>query len=796
MRTILCLQRFRASSPQRQEELDHCLAQNRRHPALAEVVVWMEPGAPPPPPGPVPVSQRPLARRLLFSDWLQLAATSEAAIVVLANADIALGEGFARLERFLPDPRAALALTRREAAGARGSRLEASPHWRQDLWAIRNDGPIDPDLIAAAALPIGRPGSDNRIAHVLWSHGLQLGNPALHLAAVHHQSQRAGPYDRRPDRLLGACTYVHPSLAPGEPSELEHVLWSRQPERSGGLLVQVEPEQGEAGEQPYLAAAALGGGAGASAATTPFADRRALAALRQRARPLASHEVATSWAASGPVTGPAGAEALAVPLQALAGKGCRLTLLHPQALVGLALRLPLDRPGGGRLRLTFGLAAEGAGAGATGQPPALVLPVGPGRAGGRLLLPGAWPALPIAWLTLALEADRSEPEEPGADGGEAQEGLLELQLLVAPRAATAEPVARWGERFALDLEPGGLLGRDRFWPSSHRCLSLRGATPAAWFPQLFAPPLLEWKPDWIPRRPGHPGALLHWQGAPREAEARDRHAALAATDAGQGPVHTYIGLPWHSFLQAGAVPERLLGAYGGRLQAMAATLAASGRELRVHSVCEAPGWLRLRPWWQELGLSDLWLVHPPDGQELAAALADGLSLHPWPALPAALTDPATDPAADRARAPRAELADWAERPILLAPVPATPGDAAALPDPLSRCRFALCPGGAQADPGHLWQVLAAGAVPVLLGEGPWRPEAAWLLPGQPQAWQEASISWGDTADGAGADGALTERLAAIDPLAWRSRQLLGGRLLRAAQQRPCFGSAPPERPQG
>ncbi|MFM7264876.1 MAG: hypothetical protein ACKOZW_04655, partial [Cyanobium sp.] len=515
MRTIFCLQRFRASSPQRQQELDHCLAHHLRHPALAEVVLWMEPGAPPPPPGPVPVSLRPLARRLRFADWLGLAAASEGAIVVLANADIALGENFAQLERFLADRHDVLALTRREAAGAeRCSRLEAAPHWRQDLWAIRSDAPIDPDLIAAAALPIGRPGSDNRIAHVLWSHGLRLSNPALHLQAVHHQRQVAGSYDRHPDRLLGACTYVHPALAPGEPSELEHILWSRQPERSGGLLVQVEPEQGEGGEQPYLAVPALRPGARASAAATPFADRQTLAELRRRARPLPSHGLAVSAPAGAPLAAtPASGEALFLPLEALGGEGCRLSLLRPERLLGVALRLPLAQPGGGRLRVAFGLAEAGSG-GMAGPPPALMLPVGAGRAGGRLLLPGAWPALPIAWLTLVLEA-----EEAGAEGTGREGGFLELQLLAAPGAAAAEPVARWGDRFELELEAGGLVARDRFWPTVHRCLGLRGATPTAWFPQLFAPPLLEWKPDWIPRRPGHPGALLHWQGAPLEAEA-------------------------------------------------------------------------------------------------------------------------------------------------------------------------------------------------------------------------------------------------------------------------------------
>jgi hypothetical protein len=782
MRTILCLQRFRASTPQRQEELDQCLAHNLRHPALAAAVVWMEPGAPPPPRGTVPVELRPLARRLRFADWLRLAAASEEAIVLLANADIALGEGFAQLGRLLRDQHDALALTRREAATAeRGSRLEGDPHWRQDVWGIRSDAPINADLEAAAALPIGRPGSDNRIAHVLWSHGLRLSNPALHLQAVHHQRLGAGAYDRRPDRLFGACTYVHPALAPNEPSELEHRLWSRQPERSGGLLVQVEPEQGEGGEQPYLAAAALPAGTAGRAASTPFGDRQALVALRRRSRPLASHELAVSSPAAGEAPPPpASAEALFLPLEALGGEGCRLTLLRPHTLVGLALRLPLARPGGGRLRVAFGLAAGGAGAGA--RPPALVLPVGPARAGEHLLLPSAWPALPIAWLHLTLEP----PSGESVGAPEREECFLEVQLLVGPHQETAEPVARWGDRFELLVETGGLVARDRFWPTPHRWMALRGETPADWFAQAFAPPLLEWKPNWIPRRADHSEALLHWQGARIEAEARDRHAALAWAEGAAGTVFTYVGLPWHSFLQAGAVPERLLAAYGGRLRAMAKELAAAGRSLQVHSVCEASSWWTLRPWWRELGVSDLWLVLPPGEEEREAAEADGLHLHAWPALPGATTDPAADPAAGPAPELAAVQADWTGRPTLLESATDPGGDPVKEMAQLGRCRFALCPGGAGADPGRLWRVLAAGAVPVFLGEAPWLPDAAWLLPERPRAWQEAAILWSGAQD-----DALTE-----DPLAWRTRQLLGARLLRAARRRPCFGSPPPAGTQG
>jgi hypothetical protein len=108
-------------------------------------------------------------------------------------------------------------------------------------------------------------------------------------------------------------------------------------------------------------------------------------------------------------------------------------------------------------------------------------------------------------------------------------------------------------------------------------MARQGTRPAAWFVEAVVPPLLEWKPDWIPRLAGHGEAGPHWQGSPQEQEARDRHARLAPPGPrGRDERRTpFWGMPWSTFLQRGTLPERLLG------------------------------------WWQALGLRDLWLVHPP-----------------------------------------------------------------------------------------------------------------------------------------------------------------------------------------
>jgi hypothetical protein len=624
---------------------------------------------------------------------------------------------------------------------------------------------------------------------VLWSHGLRLSNPALHLRTLHHQRHRSADYDRCATRLFGACTHVHPCLAPGEVSELEHRIWSRQPERSGGLSVQVEPRDGEAGLQPFLAAASLEPGWAGPA--TPFQDRRSLAALAERSRPLGSHDLAVGGA-----TPPACADTLFLPLSALAGNGVRLHLPLPQRLAGIAVRLPLSCCVGGRLRLEIFEADE------AGGERVLELPLSPGRGGGPLLLPPPAPAGPITRLTLALRES-----DPAASDHEA---FLELRLL-AELGASKEPperLMRWGERFELRWEAGGLVARDRFWPGSRPLAGLCGDAPSDWFAQAFVPPLLEWKPGWIPARPAHPDARLHWQGAGIEAAARRRHARRMANRPGVeeagGALHTYVGLPWSVWLRAGSPPERLLAAYATRIRAVAAVLAAAGRSLRVHTVCESPHWGELVPCWRELGISDLWLCHPPQSARQGA----GFRLQAWPALaePLAVEDSGE-------KGDRPHDGDWDSRPLLagfrgdeaealplagLAEAPDLRIERGATDDPsgaalerqlLARCRFALCPAGPGSDPGRLWRALAAGAVPVLLGEPAWLPATDWLLPPPAIPWPEAALLW-QPAEA----GSLLARLRAVEPLEWRAYQLLGARLRRAAERRTCFDGPPSEAP--
>jgi len=247
MRLILYTQTYHARTPERQAELDHCLRRNLQHPAVDRVVVIREPDAPPlPGPARMPVQEIEEAERLTYARWMRLLQQERDAIGILINADIALGEGFEQMQQVLNTPESVMALSRYNPQGAgQPAKLNRFPHWTQDTWALRSDAPISDSLRYASSFPIGFPGCDNRIAYVLWSHGLAVKNPCYFVTTEHHQAEEARAYDKNVDRLYGGVSYVHPTLTLAEPSELEHTIWTRSRERCPGVLVnQQAVEQG------------------------------------------------------------------------------------------------------------------------------------------------------------------------------------------------------------------------------------------------------------------------------------------------------------------------------------------------------------------------------------------------------------------------------------------------------------------------------------------------------------------------------------------------------------------------
>ena len=249
-----------------------------------------------------------------------------------------------------------------------------------------------------------------------------------------------------------------------------------------------------------------------------------------------------------------------------------------------------------------------------------------------------------------------------------------------------------------------------------------------------------------------------------------------------GIAHVYVGLPWATWIdlrhkRAQTPLQDIQIGYqmrlaGARLQRLTRRLTQDGRvrQVRVHTVCQHVYWAEWLPHWQRMGITDLWLSHY-QAEKLDAGL-QGLTLHPWHLFAVNVEDSARSFGLRVGVSPqeRRYLASFigAHMPHYLSDVRLklrtlqnTPGflinvgdswhfesvvygqqiakgsaspvgqlaEQAAIAEynrVLSDSVFALCPAGAGPNTLRLWEALAVGAIPVLLGHVPVLPRGGSL----------------------------------------------------------------------
>jgi hypothetical protein len=753
MRIVLHSQYYRAGDPRRQREIDTCLESHRHHPQLSELVLFLEAGAPTPPSGPVPCRVIPLDTRLTYADWLVRVEREPQTISLLVNADIQLTEGLETLADVFDSPATFLALTRYNPDPEGGAvRLNDFPHWTQDCWGVRGDAPISAALLHTCGFPLGFPGCDNRIASVMWSHGFTLKNPSYHVRSVHHQAATVRGYDKSDDRLYGSVTYVHPSLTATEPSDLEHTLWTRATTPSHGLVVN---RQGGGGDQQNLLPLE------ASLAESFQHQQRFNELCWSRGALGTGHTQPPPEGETWPSE-----DTLFLPLAELAAGERTIHLRAPTPLSAACVRLPRRSPAGLELEVVS-VAADG-------SPTPLLEPAWAPLAGGggRTFLPLREPeGGPHRELRLRLNGSGETRWREG-EGlelvlfGPASVGRAKSLRRIAEPQETAPPPLRWRARQAGEEAAESLLARfgprfrvrlaadagagdqirfeDPFWPGLWWCPA--GELPVARDDRLglllwgFGQPRLELRPDRIAAAPRHGDDSLHWwPGSRTEERAWRAHGLLRGPQRQGQTLHQYLGLPWTSFLETGRVPQTLLAAHRSRSEALAEALREFGLQLEVHSVCQHPRALERAELFEAAGVTNLWLAHRRRGEEQLGRLR----LRSWHLAPFAGEDPATRPllavqpvqdrpflasfqgeARGEGAALRQRLAglhhqhrwhveigpDWPEETT-------RQGEAWQRHDRLlSDSRFSLCPAGEGPNSERLWDSLAVGTIPVLLGD--------------------------------------------------------------------------------
>lgn len=283
---------------------------------------------------------------------------------------------------------------------------------------------------------------------------------------------------------------------------------------------------------------------------------------------------------------------------------------------------------------------------------------------------------------------------------------------------------------------------------------------------------------------------LFWQFPCRtEAAAWDAHASISQPALVADAMHVYLGLPWATWIDKarklawGSMGETemyyQLCLIGVQLSGLRHALAQLGVRLQVHTVCQHIYWADLVPAWRNLGVTDLWLSHCPLPGSTSmlnpqVPLPDlgAICLHPWALYAVNVEDPArraglvigNDPANRSVLASfvgahmshylsdvRLRLKAFADTPGFVVRVTGgwhfesvvyqhqIQGEPlahdATLDDEvvgynrlLSDSVFALCPAGAGANTLRLWEALAVGAIPVLLGDQPLMPNGGSLSP--------------------------------------------------------------------
>jgi hypothetical protein len=218
---------FAARTPERQAELDHCLAMNLACSAVQRLVLLIDDDHRPPQEHAKLIVHR-IGARPTYRQWVELSGEwFGGRICLLANSDIYFDESLAQVRRTLGGSQRFLALTRFEK---QGEQLEPhpNPHWSQDTWGLRAGQTLAPSLLKALDIPLGVPRCDNKVAYLFAVHGWTVHNPMSFVRSVHvHETQQRG-YDKKADlTVVGGVAYVEPASAADAPSRLEFDVWTR-----------------------------------------------------------------------------------------------------------------------------------------------------------------------------------------------------------------------------------------------------------------------------------------------------------------------------------------------------------------------------------------------------------------------------------------------------------------------------------------------------------------------------------------------------------------------------------------
>lgn len=772
MLIILCVQYYRALSAARQAEIDACLVANVANPIIDHLYVFAESDSLP---SEVNASGKvevlPLAQRLMFSDWLCLLPRKTDAIYLLSNSDIAFGDDLHLLKQALSSPMSVMALTRHNPVAGASPMLNKFPQWTQDSWAIRTDALMSQSLLSSCHIPLGYPGSDNRVAHAFWSHGFEIVNPCYFIKSVHHHAEPGRSYDKIVSRIYGGATYVHPSLGVSEPADLEHVLWSKSKQPVSSIVLNRQAvalgltdffpfsKGSNTGDQDRLKFNHLLSkyhlcvttcSEYASVVTpldhlsvlleVPMPEGHMLAAIRFRASVCFDTLWRLTISLRSPTTGQWELVDFDNELCFPSDGKSHISLLNQHQHISSAIRFKFERQS---------------------------VKTGSGLLNALELLVFSEP-----WASSANPASINLPRRKNSPS--TSPFIMEIDnhdyaTSIQPVLSSSLDISTWriqhvyDNRFVLYANKHQHLFWDRFWPTCYlsECSnttrkSLTEDQLLRMFISGFVPTALEWKPNFIKNVKSYASQIHFWQfPCKTEADAFERHKNLGLNLPRSNTQSMYVGLPWATWIDLKAFPANILRAYGRRISSVKHILSSRGLTLSVHTICQHIFWQKYLQVFNELGITDLWVSHKRrDSHDTPT-----IKIHSWPLYPVNTRDPSRRQGLRFISADKkpilasfrgahmdhyitctrqllkslsdksdfvVELTDaWHFNPLVydhqvlntpLGNIKDLAADVLRYNELLSLSVFSLCPAGAGPNTLRLWESLSIGSIPVILSD--------------------------------------------------------------------------------
>jgi hypothetical protein len=183
----------------------------------------------------------------------------------------------------------------------------------------------------------------------------------------------------------------------------------------------------------------------------------------------------------------------------------------------------------------------------------------------------------------------------------------------------AKPLFQHKSRFKALRQNGSVILVDSLVP--RRFLKISESEFTHWntadFPLPFLahwiPPVLPTHPIEILDRPRDPEDAFFWQYpciTEKQAYENHRHLAYGSNlDSKTKTIHTYLPLPWATFIDKKKTPDTVPVFFRPRILGLKSLAESCGLKLAVHTVCQSIHWRKLMNLFADLGITDIHISH-------------------------------------------------------------------------------------------------------------------------------------------------------------------------------------------